>query len=348
MADQPVTPLFFWPRKKMPYQPLKNTGRLWEPVTLNCSRAQLLKFNRFSTEVWTRGTQNRKKRPFLQSLRNSLHKVSFRTFHRASSPAARGATVFGCVTFQVAPKSQTFWHSSANFRNSSSSKVFIWCIQHRENLLVKHSYKWTPKNLHSWQLSTEIRDQLCLHRRRESLTLYSAPERTWISFWPTVSRQLPYRRRHRYLSFRDLFFHKRHQHSYQRLCHHCSRPHCQLPTCHSIFRRPLSSQQWCLLLLRRRPRDLPTFPRLFIGNSREYPNPDFTGWETHGGRINFLHDAIGSRACNSYPRQADHGAVSYRAFPSLIFGKVRNANVYYCERGKVNQHTMCSDVPGSK
>lgn len=73
---------------------------------------------------------------------------------------------------------------------------------------------------------------------------------------------------------------------------------------------------------------------LFAGNSREYPNPDFTGWETHGGRINFLHDAIGSRACNSYPRQADHGAVSYRAFPSLIFGKVRNANVYFCERGK--------------
>lgn len=80
--------------------------------------------------------------------------------------------------------------------------------------------------------------------------------------------------------------------------------------------------------------DLRIYVWLFAGNSREYPNPDFTGWETHGGRINFLHDAIGSRACNSYPRQADHGAVSYRAFPSLIFGKVRNANVYFCERGK--------------
>lgn len=40
-----------------------------------------------------------------------------------------------------------------------------------------------------------------------------------------------------------IYFFQRHQHSYQRLCHHCSRPHCQLPTCHSIFRRPLSSQQ---------------------------------------------------------------------------------------------------------
>lgn len=73
---------------------------------------------------------------------------------------------------------------------------------------------------------------------------------------------------------------------------------------------------------------------IFAGNPRKYPNPDFTGWETHGRCVNFLHDAIGSWACNCYPRQADHGTVSYRAFPSLIFGKVRNANVYYCKGGE--------------